>query len=295
MSLPINRAITSENRLQSVPLAGVSEKFPILTYRDIRVVTTETLAQGYGTDEGNIRQNLSRNLHRFEEGTHYFLLTGQELKQFKNRVTESNSVGSNARSLTLWTEKGAARMSKIVDTNQAWDFFEKLEDSYFNLREVHGVMLPNIDDPIQLARAWADAMEAKQQAEQLTHRQAEYIEHLEELFAEGLSPVQFCKRLNGVNSTKISSYLQSSNWLYDDNSNGSHAQWRVRSAVRDKYLTEKSSTITPKSTASFTTYQPILLRSGAVWLYRKYLKGQLPMKVTWDGEFTHDRYLAGEA
>jgi len=47
MSLSINRAITSENRLQSVPLAGVSEKFPILTYRDIRVVTTETLAQGY--------------------------------------------------------------------------------------------------------------------------------------------------------------------------------------------------------------------------------------------------------
>ncbi len=136
-----------------------------MTYRDIRVVTTETLAQGYGTDKGNIRQNLSRNLHRFEEGTHYFLLTDLELKQFKNRVTESNAVGINARSLTLWTEKGAARMSKIVDTNQSWDFFGKLEDSYFNLREVHDVKLPNIDDPIQLARAWADAMEAKKQAE----------------------------------------------------------------------------------------------------------------------------------
>ncbi|WP_051150923.1 hypothetical protein [Tatumella saanichensis] len=79
-------------------------------------------------------------------------LTGSELKVFKNRVANSNAVGSNARTLTLWTEKGAARMSKIVDTNQAWDFFEKLEDSYFNLREVYGVILPNIDDPIQLGR-----------------------------------------------------------------------------------------------------------------------------------------------
>ncbi|KFD18359.1 hypothetical protein GTPT_2549 [Tatumella ptyseos ATCC 33301] len=184
-------------------------------------------------------------------------------------------------------------MSKIVDTNQAWDFFEKLEDSYFNLREVYGVMLPNIDDPIQLARAWADAMEAKQQAEQLTHQQAEYIEHLEELFAEGLSPVQFCKRLNGVNTSKISTYLQSANWLYDDNPQGRHAQWRVKSVARDKYLTEKSVQVTPNASASFTTYQPVLLRAGAVWLYRKYLKGALPMKRDWDGEHTHDKYLAG--
>lgn len=293
MSLPTNRAITPKSHLKSVPLPGVSEKFPILTYRDIRVVTTETLAYGYGTTAIRIQQNHIRNSKRFIEGKHYYRLTGDELKSF--RLSFSESVNKHTTSLVLWTERGASHHAKMLETDQAWDFFEKLEDSYFNLREVHGVMLPNIDDPIQLARAWADAMEAKQQAEQLTHKQAEYIEHLEELFAEGLSPVQFCKRLNGVNSTKISSYLQSSNWLYDDNSNGSHAQWRVRSAVRDKYLTEKSSTITPKSTASFTTYQPILLRSGAVWLYRKYLKGQLPMKVTWDGEFTHDRYLAGEA
>ncbi|WP_249213186.1 MULTISPECIES: hypothetical protein [unclassified Tatumella] len=185
-------------------------------------------------------------------------------------------------------------MSKIVDTNQAWDFFEKLEDSYFNLREVYGVMLPNIDDPIQLARAWADAMEAKQQAERITHQQAEYIEHLEDLFAEGLSPVQFCKRLNGVNTSKISAYLQESSWLYDDNPQGRHAQWRVKSAARDKYLTEKSAQVTPNSAASFTTYQPVLLRAGAVWLYRKYLKGALPMKRDWDGEHTHDKYLVAE-
>jgi len=292
MSLPTNGAVTPENRLNSVALSGVTANLPVLSYMGKRVVTTETLAHGYGTDEGNIRTNLSRNIARFEEGIHYFLLTGSELKVFKNRVAKSNSVGSNARSLTLWTEKGAARMSKIVDTNQAWDFFEKLEDSYFNLREVYGVMLPNIDDPIQLARAWADAMEAKKQAEQLTHQQAEYIEHLEELFAEGLSPVQFCKRLNGVNTSKISAFLQSANWLYDDNPQGRHAQWRVKSAARDKYLTEKSAQVTPNSAASFTTYQPVLLRAGAVWIYRKYLKGALPMKRDWGGEHTHDKYLA---
>ena len=274
--------------------SNASVSVPVLMYRDQRVITTELLARGYGTDEANIRKNLSRNIGRFVEGIHIFTVEGDELRDL--RVTNSHAqISSKARSLTLWTEKGAARMSKIVDTDEAWKFFERLEDSYFHLRDVHGVLLPDMNDPIKLARAWADAMEAKQQAEVLTHRQAQYIDHLENLFSDGLSPVQFCKRLNGVNVSKVSAFLQDSNWLYDDNPNGNHAHWRVRSQARDKYLTEKSSKINPSSAASFTSYQPVLLREGAVWLYRRYLKGQLPMKQSWNGEFTHDKELAGNA
>lgn len=115
--------------------------FPVIEWAGMRVVTTETLADGYGTDEANIRKNLSRNLDRFEDGKHYFLLSGSELREFKNRVSDSHSVGKNARSLTLWTEKGAARMSKIVDTDEAWSFFERLEDSYFRPAPVAGIPL----------------------------------------------------------------------------------------------------------------------------------------------------------
>ncbi|QIU89385.1 ORF6N domain-containing protein [Yokenella regensburgei] len=107
------------------------QPLPVIEWAGVRVVTTETLASGYGTDEANIRKNLSRNLDRFEDGKHYFLLSGPDLRKFKHRVTDGHSVGKNARSLTLWTEKGAARMSKIVDTDEAWSFFERLEDSYF--------------------------------------------------------------------------------------------------------------------------------------------------------------------
>jgi len=272
--------------------SNASVSVPVLMYRDQRVIMTELLARGYGTDEANVRKNLSRNAGRFLEGIHIFTVEGDDLRDL--RVTNSHAqISSKARSLTLWTEKGAARMSKIVDTDEAWTFFERLEESYFHLRDVHGVMLPDMNDPIKLARAWADAMEAKQQAEVLTHRQAQYIDHLENLFSDGLSPVQFCKRLNGVNVSKVSAFLQDSNWLYDDNPNGNHVQWRVRSQARDKYLTEKSSQINPSSAASFITHQPVLLREGAVWLYRRYLKGQLPMKQSWNGEYTHDKELAG--
>lgn len=117
------------------------QPLPVIEWKGLRAVTTETLATGYGCDEKSIRMNLSRNLDRFEEGKHYFLLTGSELKEFKNRVSDSGSVGKNARSLTLWTEKGAARMSKIVDTDEAWTFFERLEDSYFRPAAVSAIPL----------------------------------------------------------------------------------------------------------------------------------------------------------
>lgn len=107
------------------------DNFPVIEWSGVRVVTTETLAKGYGTDEVNIRMNLSNNKGRFIEGIHYFSLTGSELKEFKNRVNDSYSVGKRAKSVTLWAEKGAARMSKIVDTDEAWGFFERLEDAYF--------------------------------------------------------------------------------------------------------------------------------------------------------------------
>ena len=114
---------------------------PVIEWKSLRVVTTETLASGYGCEEKSIRMNLSRNLDRFEEGKHYFMLVGDDLREFKNRATVSGSVGKHSRSLTLWTEKGASRMSKIVDTDEAWSFFERLEDSYFRAEPVSAVPL----------------------------------------------------------------------------------------------------------------------------------------------------------
>ncbi|EID3015364.1 hypothetical protein LB105_005370, partial [Salmonella enterica] len=38
-------------------------------------------------------------------------------------------------SLILWTERGAARHAKMLETDQAWEVFEKLEDCYFSQKQ----------------------------------------------------------------------------------------------------------------------------------------------------------------
>ncbi|WP_199851391.1 ORF6N domain-containing protein, partial [Escherichia coli] len=117
----------------------------------IPVITTELLAKLYGTDVDNIKQNYSRNANRFIEGKHFFKVAGDELKTLRVtlshsqnlRVTLSNSqnvqpslrglqISPKARSLILWTERGAARHAKMLETDQAWDVFERLEDCYFS-------------------------------------------------------------------------------------------------------------------------------------------------------------------
>ncbi len=108
------------------------ETLPSILHSNIPVITTELLASLYCTDAVNIKMNHSRNQTRFECGKHYYKLEGIELKEFKNKVTESYLVASRAKHLILWTERGAARHAKMLETDQAWEVFERLEDCYFN-------------------------------------------------------------------------------------------------------------------------------------------------------------------
>lgn len=52
---------------------------PVIEWCGARVVTTETLAMGYNTQETNIRTNLSANKARFIEGVHVFTCKGVQL------------------------------------------------------------------------------------------------------------------------------------------------------------------------------------------------------------------------
>ncbi|NQF31011.1 ORF6N domain-containing protein [Enterobacter asburiae] len=113
-----------------------AENLSPITHNQIPVITTELLAQLYGTESLRIRNNFSRNKNRFIEGKHYFLVKGEELVSLRVSLRDSqNPIAANVRALTLWTERGAARHAKMLETDQAWDVFEKLEDCYFNQQE----------------------------------------------------------------------------------------------------------------------------------------------------------------
>lgn len=103
-----------------------------IEYKNERLLTTDQLAEVYGASTTQIKTNFNRNKDKFVEGKHYYRLEGEELTKFKNSVTNCNLVGKNANTLILYTKRGASRHSKMLGTDQAWDMFDSLEESYFN-------------------------------------------------------------------------------------------------------------------------------------------------------------------
>lgn len=139
-----------------------------------RVLTTQQIAEGYGTDSASITKNFNNNKLRFWEGRHYFLLKGSDLKDFKSNIQNLDTVGKFANSLYLWTEKGALLHAKSLGTDEAWNMYEILVDTYFKVQETLQVPMTLDQQIAAIATGYGsvkqDLVEVKDKITDLTER-----------------------------------------------------------------------------------------------------------------------------
>lgn len=102
----------------------------VTEYKNIRVLTTQQIAEAYGTDTKIISKNFRRNKGRYIEGKHFICLEGEEKRGFINR-RQIDDGSKNAKTLYLWTEKGAFLHAKSLNTDKAWEVYDRLVDEYF--------------------------------------------------------------------------------------------------------------------------------------------------------------------
>lgn len=107
----------------------------VTEYKDIRVLTTQQIADVYGTNEKVVSNNFNNNKGRYEEGKHYIRLEGEELRVFLQSSNLGMQNQSKIRVLYLWTEKGAFLHAKSLNTNIAWEVYDRLVDSYFKKKD----------------------------------------------------------------------------------------------------------------------------------------------------------------
>ena len=105
----------------------------VTEYKDIRVLTTQQIAEAYGTNTDTITKNFNRNKERYTEGKHYVCLKGDELRSF--RTNGQIDLLPNVNTLYLWTEKGCFLHAKSLGTDKAWEVYENLVDFYFNKKK----------------------------------------------------------------------------------------------------------------------------------------------------------------
>ncbi|MFS8079948.1 Rha family transcriptional regulator [Serratia marcescens] len=193
-------------------------------------------------------------------------------------------------------EKGK-RDSIVVVAQLSPEFTAKLVDRWQELERV--LSRPTFDaaaalnDPEFLRTTLLTYSEKVIALESTNKELVSQVEHMENLFKDGMTPTQFCKMLNGVNVMQVCRYLEGRKWLYNESKTGT--RWRTGSYARDKYLTEHQSKVSVHGGEEFVKFTPVLLHKGAVRIYQLYLRGQLPMKNNWNGVFTHDKELKGAA
>lgn len=103
----------------------------VTDYKGIRVLTTQQIAEAYGTTTDTITKNFNRNKERYIKGKHFISLGGEEKNAFVNRGQFDRGL-KNAKILYLWTKKGAFLHAKSLNTDTAWEVYDRLVDNYFD-------------------------------------------------------------------------------------------------------------------------------------------------------------------
>ena len=102
-----------------------------VVFANQRVLLSKQLAQVYECSEDVIKKNFSNNREQYVEGVHYFVLAGAALEDLRRKNIHLQ-ISPLARVLYLWTERGAMRHCKSINTAAAWAQFDKLEEFYFS-------------------------------------------------------------------------------------------------------------------------------------------------------------------
>ena len=128
----------------------------VTEYQNQRILTTSQLAESYETTDRRISENFNANRDRYQEGRHFYCLENEALSQFKSEYGNS-VIAANVNKLYLWTEKGCLHHAKSLGTDKAWEVFEMLEETYFEVSK--------LQPPKQVSQAELTAMIAQNQVE----------------------------------------------------------------------------------------------------------------------------------
>ncbi len=104
-----------------------------------KVVTDKMVAEIHSIKEFKVRERINDNIKRFKEGIDFIdlkqrILDTDTLDLFL-KLGYSKQAITQAEHIYLLSERGYAKLIKIMDTDLAWEIHDRLIDEYFKLRE----------------------------------------------------------------------------------------------------------------------------------------------------------------
>lgn len=102
-----------------------------------RAMSDKTIADVHGMMPKHIRERIAKNIGRFREGIDFI-----DLKKLADQTGELEKMGYPKQTITmasnifLLSERGYGKLIKIMDSDLAWEIYDKLLDDYFTMRSV---------------------------------------------------------------------------------------------------------------------------------------------------------------
>lgn len=129
---------------------------------DCKCVTDKTISEIHDVPTREIRRLVKDHLTRFRNGIDYIDLKDVDIahNNLLNNVGYSTMEVSKAKNIFLLSERGYAKLIKIMDSDKAWEIHDQLIDEYFSMRET----LQNTYDVIDLAMLKVLKAKNKQEA-----------------------------------------------------------------------------------------------------------------------------------
>ena len=162
-----------------------------VVYNSERVLTTAQIAEAYETHPDIVTRNFNRNRDRYIEGKHFICLKGDDLRDF--RATGQIDLSPNINTFYLWTRRGAFLHAKSLNTDRAWQMYERLVDFYFTVKDVVSAQL---SPELQMLQGLLNQMVQKELADKERDRQiaiaqesaAKAVQTTEQIKEEIISP-----------------------------------------------------------------------------------------------------------
>ena len=245
-----------------------------------KVITTKTISEIHGVEIKRINELINNNIKRFKENIDIIDLLCFEC--FKDVMNDLGLKGSNrTKNVYILSERGYAKLIKIMDSDIAWEIHDKLIDEYFTMRKIvnsdkqkKAMLLLTIYDGGQ------DAVVASKELSRIEVEEATAPLIPKAEFHDAVSVAENCINFGKFaasfqNNNKVSfgrnkildwcrkrEYLCSSHNLKNKPS---------QQMLDSGYMKYKERT-NERNGKTYITYTPLLTGTGQIWLTKKLLE-----------------------
>lgn len=150
-----------------------------------KVVLAKTIAEIHRMETKHVNELINRSINRFKEGID--LLDLKVVVQNDHNLLKDFGFTqmqiSKANNIYLLSERGYAKLIKIMDSDLAWDIHDQLMEEYFSMREEKSKPVSQLDAIIAGLQATKELQEKMVVVEQVQVQQQQAIQNIRNVVA----------------------------------------------------------------------------------------------------------------